>query len=258
MKKKGLPEEDDLVLCTVTKIFPNGVFANLDEYDNTGMIHISEVAPGRIRNIREYVREGKKIVCKVLRVNREKGQVDLSLRRVNEGHRREKINSIKLEQKACKIIEYAARKLGKKVDDFLVQINEKVTKKYPSLYSCFDDVAHEKFSLDKLGIPSVIASQLTDAIKERLKPPMVSVVGELKLKSHSPDGIAVIKKVLMSGIPADKDKIAVTYLGGGRYHVVVTAQEYKDAEKALDRYIEGVSKIMEDAKGLSSFTRAAP
>ena len=82
LKKEGFPEEDELVMCTVTQVQFHSVFVTLDEYDKGGMIHISEVSPGRIRNIRDFVREGKKIVCKVLRVNEEKGHIDLSLRRV--------------------------------------------------------------------------------------------------------------------------------------------------------------------------------
>ncbi len=104
LKREGFPEEDELVLCTVTNIFHHGVFVNVEEYGKGGMIHISEVSPGRIRNIRDFVREGKKVVCKVLRVNEEKGYIDLSLRRVNERQRKEKINEIKQEQKAEKII----------------------------------------------------------------------------------------------------------------------------------------------------------
>jgi len=66
LKKTGFPEDEELVLCTVTGINPHSVFCTLDEYGGrTGMIHISEVAPGRIRNIREYVTKGKKVVCKV-------------------------------------------------------------------------------------------------------------------------------------------------------------------------------------------------
>ena len=94
-RRKGFPEEDELVLCTVTKIFPHSVFCNLDEFGRTGVIHISEIAPGRIRNIRNYVRHGKKVICKVLRTDKQKGHIDLSLRRVNEGQRRGKKNEIK-------------------------------------------------------------------------------------------------------------------------------------------------------------------
>jgi translation initiation factor 2 subunit 1 len=76
-KKTGLPEESELVLCTVTKVLPNSVFVTLDEYGIDGLIHISEVSPGRIRNIRDFVKEGKKVVCKILRINVERGQVDV-------------------------------------------------------------------------------------------------------------------------------------------------------------------------------------
>ncbi len=108
-KKQGLPEEDELVLCTVTSVQHHSVFVNLDEYGKTAMIHISEVAPGRIRNIRDYVKEGKVVVCKVLKIN-ERGNVDISLRRVTEAQRRAKINQIKQGQKIEKIVEVTARK----------------------------------------------------------------------------------------------------------------------------------------------------
>ena len=109
-KKQSFPEEGELVMCSVTKVLPNSVFARLDEYDNkSGMIHISEVSPGRIRNIRDFVAEGKVIVCKVLRVDIDKGYIDLSLRRVNDNQRKNKVNAVKLEQKSEKIIEFCSK-----------------------------------------------------------------------------------------------------------------------------------------------------
>src|SRR3989304_8342081 len=81
--KTGLPEEGEILQCTVTSVQSHSVFVRIDEYGINGMIHISEVAPGRIRNIRDFVREGKKIVCKVLKINQEKNHIDLSLRRVS-------------------------------------------------------------------------------------------------------------------------------------------------------------------------------
>jgi len=89
-RREGFPVDDELVFCTVTKIFHSSVFVVLDEYDKSGMINISEIAPGRIRNIRDYIEMGKKIVCKVLRVDSVKGHIDLSLRRVNEMEKKKK------------------------------------------------------------------------------------------------------------------------------------------------------------------------
>ena len=71
-KKKGFPQVNDVLMCTVKKVLGHSVFVTLEEYDREGMIHISEISPGRIRNIRDYVVEGKKIVCKILRVNKDR------------------------------------------------------------------------------------------------------------------------------------------------------------------------------------------
>ena len=122
-KKQGFPEESDLVLCTVTSVQYHSVFVDIDEYGKSWMIHISEVSPGRIRNIRDFVKEGKKIVCKVLRINEEKGYIDLSLRRVNESEKRRKIDDIKKEQNAEKIIEIAAKKIGIKTEQLYKEIS---------------------------------------------------------------------------------------------------------------------------------------
>ena len=77
LMKQGLPEDGELVLCKVTNVQHHSVFVRMEEYGKSGMIHISEIAPGRIRNIRDYVKEGKIVVCKVLRINEERGHVDL-------------------------------------------------------------------------------------------------------------------------------------------------------------------------------------
>ena len=131
LKKKGFPEESELVICTVTKIHYHSVFVSLTEYNHlSGMIHISEISPGRIRNLSDYVKEGKVIVCKVLRVNRERRQIDLSLRRVSEHHRRHKIDSIKQETIAEKILEFVANKHEQKLVDLYEEITEKVFKEY--------------------------------------------------------------------------------------------------------------------------------
>ena len=110
-KKQGLPEIGEIVICTVKRVLPDSVFVELDEYDKEAMIHISEVAPGRIRNIRDFVKENKKVVCKILNINKEKGYVDLSLRRVNQAQKIHKNNEYKQEQKAEKILQYLSKKL---------------------------------------------------------------------------------------------------------------------------------------------------
>ena len=54
------PDEGEIVVVTVTKIGDHGAYVGLDEYNSIqGFLHISEIAPGWVRNVRKYVTEGK-------------------------------------------------------------------------------------------------------------------------------------------------------------------------------------------------------
>ena len=129
-RRKGFPEEDEVVLCKVTKIYPNSVFVNLLEYGDSGIIHISEVSPGRIRNLRDFVSVGRQVVCKVLRVDRQKGHIDLSLRRVNSNQRREKLDEIKQELKSEQLIKTIAKKLNKDFKKLYDEVSKKIFQEY--------------------------------------------------------------------------------------------------------------------------------
>jgi len=230
LKQTGFPEDNELVLCTVTGVNPHSVFCTLDEYGGrTGMIHISEVAPGRIRNIREFVQEGKKVVCKILQTNKEKGHIDLSLRRVNETQKRSKLNQIKQEQLAEKIIEHTAKQQGESTPALYTKIAEKLIPEFGTIFAAFEQVAQGVLDLEKL-LDKKIAKLLNETIKARIKPPQVKIAGNLKLATYSSQGINEIKEVLSK---ITETGIEVHYLGAGTYHLELVAEEYKEAERKL-------------------------
>ncbi len=241
VKKKGFPEEEEIVLCKITKVLPHGAFASLEEYENlSGLIHISEIAPGRIRNLREYVEEGKVVVCKILRINKEKNYIDLSLRRVNESLRRKKLEEIKQLKIAENIIVNLSKENkidAKKVyDDLQVLLEE-----YDSLYYAFLDVIEGELSLKDYLKDKKIAEKLESIIKERIKPPEVTIKGIIKLSSFSPNGLEEVKKVLKD---FNKIKgISIVYAGGGKYSFTITDKEYKSAEKSFSKLEEKVQKV---------------
>ena len=84
MYENEFPEIDDVVMVQVRSIAEMGAYVALLEYNNTeGMILLSEVSRRRIRSINKLIRVGKQEVCMVLRVDRDKGYIDLSKRRVS-------------------------------------------------------------------------------------------------------------------------------------------------------------------------------
>jgi len=252
LKKKGFPEDSEIAICTVTSVQHHSVFVKVDEYALSGMIHISEIAPGRIRNIRDYVSEGKVVVCKVLRVNEERGQVDLSLRRVTETQRRSKVNEVKQEQKAEKIIEFVSKKIGRNVLDVYKELSDNLLEEYDSLFSCFMDVVERDISLEKFKIDKELARELDDIIKQRLKPSFVEIRGELSIQSWAPDGVERVRKALKEAV---NPEISAKYVAAGRYSLTARASNYKIAEELLRKSSDAAVKSMREQGGAAEFTR---
>lgn len=252
-KRQGLPEEDEIVLCKVTQIFPNSVFVTLLEYDKSGMVHISEVSPGRIRNLRDYVKIDKQIVCKVLRLDPGTGHIDLSLRRVNSTQRMEKLDEIKQELKAESLLAALAKKLNIPLPKLYQEVSQLIFSEYPYLHLCFKDVVSGTVDLQKLGLREELAEELTQAIKDKFKPPKIIITGEIKLETYSPEGLEKIKKTL-SLIQKVSPTLSLIYLGAGRYKFTLEDLDYKPAEKNLLQ-LQKILEKFNDKVSHSSFTR---
>ena len=240
-QKHGLPGEDEILMCTVTNVQYNSVFCALDEYPGlSGMIHISEVTAGRIRNIREYVQEGRKVVCKVLRVDEARGHIDLSLRRVTEGQRRQKTAALKQELKAENLLTHVAKDLKVDLKEFYPQVMDAVTEHHEYLHQAFEAIVDDKFTFSSTKLDKAVAQKLDALVKERIKPKTVSVEGVLHLSTFAEGGVGKVQAALLAGREASGAD--VRYLGAGSWKVSVTAEEYKDAEKRLKLGIDAVEK----------------
>ncbi len=250
-KKPGFPEDGELLICTVKKVLPHSVFVELDEYGKEGMIHISEVSPGRIRNIRDYVQEGKKVICKVLRTDKEKRHIDLSLRRVNQAQKINKNDEYKQEQKAEKILESIANSLKKDIAYMYKEAGTKILEKYPTLNACFQDIVNKDINLKELGINEKLADEISKVVKDKISPKKVAISGVLELKSEKGNGIEIIKQVLNRIKNKDID---ILYLGAPRYKMVVNASDYKKAELLLKKSLDEATSMMKN-QGLIKFNR---
>lgn len=80
---------------TVTGIEKYGVFVSLDEY-YSGLIHISEITNGYVKNIGNFVRFGETIRVKVVDVDEDLGQVRLSIKDID--YRKVSPKNIKIEE----------------------------------------------------------------------------------------------------------------------------------------------------------------
>ncbi|MFH1638310.1 MAG: translation initiation factor IF-2 subunit alpha [Candidatus Woesearchaeota archaeon] len=248
-KKRGIPEEGDIVLCTVKKILYHSVFVYMDEYFNKeAMVHISEIAPGRIRNLRDYVKEGKKLVCKVLRKYPD-GKLDLSLRRVPVTARIRKNEEYKQEQKSESILESVGKPLKIDIKGMYEKAGFKIMEEYGGLFPCFQEIAVKgKEVLTELGIEDSYAEAITKLVKERIKPPEVLLAGKLDIQSYESNGIEIIKEIIVGLEDFAKKKgydFRMSYITAPLYRFELKAEDYKTAEealKAITKQMESLSK----------------
>uniref|UniRef100_A0A8C9LK30 Eukaryotic translation initiation factor 2 subunit 1 n=1 Tax=Piliocolobus tephrosceles TaxID=591936 RepID=A0A8C9LK30_9PRIM len=82
--EKKFPEVDDLIMVKVNRIEDMGAYVSILEYnDMEGMILMSELSKRRFRSVNKLIRVGRHEVVLVLRVDSQKGYIDLSKRRVS-------------------------------------------------------------------------------------------------------------------------------------------------------------------------------
>ncbi len=253
--RTGLPEEGELLLCEVKKVHFHSVFVKILEYGMEGMIHISEIAPGRIRNIRDYVREGKYIVCKVLRIDQVKHHVDLSLRRVNERERRGKTNQISLENRAESIVEHVAKITKMDGKEFYLLLTKKLFEDYDFLYDAFLDVSEGKLDLSKIGIPDKQGKALQEAVVEKVKPPITSIKGKLELSSFSADGVEVIKNGVKKLNDEVKGGYEIRYDGAGAYSLIIEGPDFEYCEKLLKKILKNLEDFFSKHDGEVNFEK---
>lgn len=253
-----LPEEGELVLAVVGNITPHGVYVTLDEYGGIrGFLHVSEISTGWVRSIERHVRLGQKIVLKVIRVNKVRKEVDLSLRQVTREEKRKKIVEVKKIEKANSIMELIKNKLN--LD---LQTDEKyrslLSNEFGSLFHAIEEVSKKGVSiLQELNLPQEYSLTLETIAKEKVPIPSVEIRGVFEIKSNLPNGIDLIKSALMNAenIKLGGATVRMKYMGTPKYRVVVSAENYKIAEKALEAGVEKARDMIEEKKGEFSFVR---
>jgi translation initiation factor 2 subunit 1 len=244
---KRVPREGELVICKVTSINPNSVFARLESYDREGMIHVSEVAGRWVRDIREFVRQGQVVVCRVIRI--EGDHISLSLKRVSNAERSSRINEFKREKKSEKLLELAAKQMGMKLDEAYEKAGNDLIENFGSLTKGFEFAEKGAETLTKRGIDAKWAAVLSDVAVKSRGEKSYELKAELTLTSYRPDGVEAIKG-LLSNVPEGYE---VRYISAPKYVVSVKGSDRKAMEAGLTKIASSLAEGARKADGSGSF-----
>jgi len=256
---ENIPIEGDLVVCTVEKVEQNGAYVKLDTYDGiNGFIFVGEVASGWIKNIRAFLREGQRVVCKVLRVKDGKNTTELSLKSVSEERKRDTLQAWKNERRATQLIKVLGEKHNWSEDES-ERVTEDLRSAFGTLYASLEACAISQEAISDAGFTEDWVPELVQIAIENIVPPFVEIRGQFDIQVSGAGGIQIISDALSAAEEFTDEskelKVECFYDGAPHYRLDITAPDYKMAEDIWNNVEKTVEKIVKSGDGSSSLKR---
>lgn len=253
------PEEGELVVATIKTVKQNGAYVDLDEYQGIeGFIFIGEIASGWVKNIRGFVREGQRVICKVMRTRRDGTSLELSLKSVSEERRRDRLQEWKNEQRAQQLLKVLGEKVGWSTTDLEEQSTELVDA-FGTLYTAFEEAAMQEGALTNAGFEGDWLEGFIEIAVENIIPPFVEVRGILTLSINAVNGVSIIQEALKAAeaLTNEGEEIDVKcyYDGAPNYRLELRAPDFKIAESLWEQSTNAVTEHMIQAGGEATATR---
>ena len=121
------------------------------------------------------------------------------------------------------------------------EIRQRLEEEFGTLYAALETAARKgEKGLAPAGLPEKEARVIAEIAAEKIVPPKYEVGALVEVSSRSPEGIEQVKKTLLAAASEPSAEVHISYAGAPRYRVRVTADDYKQAEKALDAVIEKI------------------
>jgi len=249
MRKTGLPERDEMVVCEITKINPNSAFAKLLEYDRSGMIHVSEVAKRWVKNIREFVKERQLVVCKVLRVDND--YISLSLKRVNKNQGDRRLQEFKREKNAEKFLEQIGKQFRMKLDEAYDAVGYDLEDKFGSLYKTFEIAVKNPDLLAEKGIEKRWADAIIEIARKNFVEKTYGVKARVTLTSFAGNGLKTIRDALMD---TEKSGLNVQYISAPKYMIAGKGKDIGKVREQVEKACQTLVSSVKNSGGEGSFT----
>ncbi|KAM0787943.1 hypothetical protein ACM66B_006148 [Microbotryomycetes sp. NB124-2] len=256
------PEVDELVMVQVKQIQEMGAYVKLLEYDNIeGMILLSELSRRRIRSIQKLIRVGRNEVVVVMRVDKDKGYIDLSKRRVSA----EEVIKCEERYNKSKAVHSIMRTVAEKSGQDLEELNQMIAwplyQKYGHAYEAFKmSIAEPDTVFGELTIPADVYEELRANIARRLTPHPVKIRADLELSNFSYDGILTIQQALAAGESLSTEDIAIKIrlVAPPLYVMISNTTDKQGAIDLFEKAIEVIGDVIRKDEGGSLNVKMKP
>ncbi|CAG2234827.1 EIF2S1 [Mytilus edulis] len=247
-------------MVNVRSIAEMGAYVHLLEYNNIeGMILLSELSRRRIRSINKLIRVGRSECVVVIRVDKDKGYIDLSKRRVSP----EEV--CKCEEKFAKakavnsILRHVGELMKYSTSEQLEDLYKKTAwyfdekyKKPGAAYEAFKHAVTNPEILDECDIDDETKEVLIDNIKRRLTPQAVKIRADIEVACTNYEGVDAVKRALKKGLALSTESmpIKINLIAPPLYVMTTSTLERTEGMALLNKAIAVIKEDIEEAGGI--------
>ncbi|GAB2214624.1 hypothetical protein Drorol1_Dr00018981 [Drosera rotundifolia] len=272
MYEAKYPEVDMAVMIQVKNIADMGAYVQLLEYNNIeGMILLSELSRRRIRSVNSLIKVGRTEPVMVLRVDKEKGYIDLSKRRVAEEdiiNCEERYNKSKL---VHSIMRHVAETLSIDLEELYVRFGWPLYRKYGHAFEAFklivadpdailDSLTYEVKELGPDGqevtkvVPAVtpeIKDALVKNIRRRMTPQPLKIRADIEMKCFQFDGVLHIKEAMrkVEAVGSNDCPVKIKLVAPPLYVLTTQTLDKEQGIAILNKAIKACTEEIEKNKG---------
>ncbi|XP_031117769.1 eukaryotic translation initiation factor 2 subunit alpha homolog [Ipomoea triloba] len=272
MYEAKYPEVDQAVMIQVKSMADSGAYVSLLEYNNIeGMILFSELSRRRIRSISSLIKVGRIEPVMVLRVDKEKGYIDLSKRRVSEEDIQaceERYNKSKL---VHSIMRHVAETMNIDLEDLYIHVGWPLYRKYGHAFEAFKLVVNDPDSVlnsltrevKEVGpdgqevtkvVPALteeVKDSLVKNIRRRMTPQPLKIRADIEMKCFQFDGVLHIKEAMRKAEAAgNKDcPVKIKLVAPPAYVLNTQTLDKEQGIAILDKAIAACTEEIERHKG---------
>jgi len=251
------PELEDVVVVQVKRIVDMGAYVSLLEYNGKeGMLLLSELSKRRIRSVSKLLRVGRTEICMILRVDKEKGYIDLSKRRVDPEDATAKEESFAKAKAVHGIMRHVAAMNEIEVEELCNKVAWPLYRKYGDAHEALRKHINEEINLwDELDFtqPGQDISHVQDKVKadidvhlrRRLIQQVLRLRAKVEVSCSGYEGIDAVREALMKGLEVSKEEceIKINLVAHPMFVMTCTCRD-----KVLgNETIEQAMKVIEEA-----------
>lgn len=255
MYENRFPEVDELVVVNVRQIAEMGAYVSLLEYNNIeGMILLSELSRRRIRSIQKLIRVGRNEIVVVMRVDKEKGYIDLSKRRVNPEEVQKCEERYQKSKTVHSIMRLAAETQGIPLEQLYQEVGWPLYKRYGHAFDAFKLAVAEPekvFDESLVKVNQEVRDELLNIIRRRLTPQAKKIRADIEVTCFGYEGVEAVKKALLAGEQCctEKADVSIKLVAPPLFVMITQCTDKQHGIETLEKAIGKIEETIKEFKG---------